>query len=510
MTHQFINQELPENAHERRLLQALADTGNFSFGVSAIEFWVLNNKKTRLVRPEGAYWRDPAYEFPQYIDEESCKDALRQLEDTTYEHYLEPRSLQLGIGLAGQLWAEKTTTVRASEQSISDFGSFHGVGNRRRSSFSSFTKDSLLRLSFGGAGNNNNSSPRTDEALIWRGLQFIACDPDHIPDERLKAFLKAGLGKVAGCSFESPYSKGIALFYAKSDVKKEALEDQRNDEFLRRSVPMIGSMLALSDSMVDSWENKQEDIALTQKLKNSADFVTEILQSDEESQTDEECEIKVDPSLVKLTKNNKPQRTVNRLWHRIVMMINKTFDLDSSAKAPPPMPNSECIWTFVGSFLTLIAVTFTSQSLNFWTDKQYAIPLGPMGALTTLLFGLSSAPASQPKSALYGPIIAGSTGLVLSYIPPYLFNLRLALSASVSITMMAKLGVVHPPAGALAVMLVIDDEFHWGSLLQYVIGVIVAISLATVVNNLNEKRTYPQYWNMLHSSITKHPSLRRK
>lgn len=499
-----LNLDEPEIVNDNRLSQAIADAGNFSFGVSAIEIWIINEKKTRLLRPQGGWWRDPSYQPPDNIEQESCVEALMRLENPTYEEYLEPQSLQPGVGIAGQLWAEKTTKARAREQSISDFGSFHGTGSRRRGSISSTSsfRNVLMRFSLTGFSRINISTA-VDETLIWRGLQFMASDPDQIPDNRLNTFLEAGLGLVAGCPFDLPFLKGIVLYYAKADVKRDLLEEGRNDEFLRRSVPLMGSVLALSESRVKSWENKQEEIALLQRKR---------IESATLPQSDEENDVKPEAALSELIRDQlgeslpskaSPSNYFTVMMEKLMMMKNKTFDSNRSIEGPPPMPTIECIWTFVGSFLTLIAVSYTSQSLNFWTDKEYAIPLGPIGALATLLFGLTSAPASQPKSALYGSIIAGASGLILSYIPPFLFNFRLALSASISITLMAKLGVVHPPAGALAVMLVLDDEFHWGSLLQYIIGVVIAIGIATIVNNLNEKRTYPQYWNMVHSPFRK-------
>ena len=501
-----LNLDAPETVNESRLSQAIADTGNFSFGVSAIEIWILNEKKTRLFRPQGAWWRDPDYQPPDNIDQESCREALMRLEDPTHEGYLEPQPLQPGVGIAGRLLAEKTTKARAPGHTISAFGSFRGLGSRRRGSEGSMPSISLnqnVEKRFSLTGLDKVNMSLVDETLIWRGLHFMACDPDQIPDNRLDTFLEAGFGLVAGCPFDLKFIKGIVLYYAKAGVEKSLLEEGRNDDFLQRSVRLMVSVLALSESRVNSWENKQEEIALLQRKQGQLTVLP---------QSDELIQVKPEAALSDLTRNqlgesftlkSSPSSYFGVMLEKIIMMKNKIFDDNQSAQGPPPMPTTECMWTFVGSFLTLFAVSYTSQSLDFWTEKKYAIPLGPIGALTTLLFGLTSAPASQPKNALYGPIIAGTSGLVLSYIPPYLFNLRLALSASISITMMAKLGVLHPPAGALAVMLVLDDEFHWGSLLQYVIGVVIAIGIATVVNNLNEKRTYPQYWNMLHSSFRK-------
>ena len=174
------------------------------------------------------------------------------------------------------------------------------------------------------------------------------------------------------------------------------------------------------------------------------------------------------------------------------MLKDKTFDSHGFVEPPPSMPGAECIWTFIGSFLSLLSVSYTFEYITIGS-----LPLGPLGAFVGLLYGLTSAPAGQPRNAIYGSIIAGTISLGMKYIPMDLVNLRISLAASLSIALMARLGVTHPPGGALAVLLSIDDSYDWISLLLYLIGSLMAIVIAIVVNNLNEKRAYPQYWRLV-------------
>lgn len=69
------------------------------------------------------------------------------------------------------------------------------------------------------------------------------------------------------------------------------------------------------------------------------------------------------------------------------------------------------------------------------------------GALTTLQYNLTAAPASQPRHAFFAQIFASTTSLCLGYIPTIPTWFR-----SAHIYCMAKLGIIHPPAGAAAIV----------------------------------------------------------
>ena len=67
-------------------------------------------------------------------------------------------------------------------------------------------------------------------------------------------------------------------------------------------------------------------------------------------------------------------------------------------KPPPPMPTRQVIWTFLGAFITLMIL----GGLNVILSKEtgHGILLPPFGALLTLQYGLTPAPASQPRNAI--------------------------------------------------------------------------------------------------------------
>lgn len=59
---------------------------------------------------------------------------------------------------------------------------------------------------------------------------------------------------------------------------------------------------------------------------------------------------------------------------------------------------------------------------------------------------------------------------------------------------MARLGVLHPPAGASAALFSSQDRFDGIFFALMVFGNLIAILTAILINNLNDKKQYPIYY----------------
>jgi CBS-domain-containing membrane protein len=167
--------------------------------------------------------------------------------------------------------------------------------------------------------------------------------------------------------------------------------------------------------------------------------------------------------------------------------------------APPGFSKEETALTFVGTFLTISALTWLNTHLVSHHNRNHAaILLGPFGALVTLLYGLTAAPASQPRNAILGQLISVGIVLLLQYIPHWenvSLEWRAALSTALAVSAMVYLGITHPPAGASAFLFALNPQswkaLHLGVLLM---ANIVAIGIAIVVNNISDRRQYPTFY----------------
>jgi CBS-domain-containing membrane protein len=120
------------------------------------------------------------------------------------------------------------------------------------------------------------------------------------------------------------------------------------------------------------------------------------------------------------------------------------------------MSLDETLWTFVGvciGFFTVSLIDILFQS----TLDQFLI-LGPFGALLPLQYGVSGAPASQPRNVALDQVVFGALVLIFTYIPvmpPMWIRQIVAPDVCTSIGIMMKLGIMLPPAGAQYVNLCI-------------------------------------------------------
>ena len=113
----------------------------------------------------------------------------------------------------------------------------------------------------------------------------------------------------------------------------------------------------------------------------------------------------------------------------------------------------------------------------------------------TLQYGLTAAPAAQPRSAILGQVVAGAVALPLTYIPEYILAvwLRRVIAPAIAIGVMVKLGVTHPPAGAHAIVYA-SGNYNFAFYALVVLGAVVSTIPATLVNNMSRKRQYPTFW----------------
>jgi len=164
---------------------------------------------------------------------------------------------------------------------------------------------------------------------------------------------------------------------------------------------------------------------------------------------------------------------------------------------PPSLSFRQSLWTAFGAFVGLLVLSSLNEYYKLLSDEEFFLLIGPFGALMTLQYGLTGAPASQPRNAVMGQAVAGAISLAFTHIPESTLPtwLRTAVGPAIGIAAMVKVGVVHPPAGAHAVLYASGKySFVYYSLV--VLSTAISVIPATLVNNMSQKRQYPTYWGV--------------
>lgn len=140
-----------------------------------------------------------------------------------------------------------------------------------------------------------------------------------------------------------------------------------------------------------------------------------------------------------------------------------------------------------GGFLTIVTlIYFTNLTSTEWL-------MAPFGASCVLVFGVWNAPLSQPRNVIGGHFVSTFIGLLMYQLfgnEPW----AIALAVGLAIAMMMLTKTTHPPAGAdpLVVML---GAYSWNYLFSPVlIGSIIIVIFALLINNLRSNRNYPTFW----------------
>jgi len=170
----------------------------------------------------------------------------------------------------------------------------------------------------------------------------------------------------------------------------------------------------------------------------------------------------------------------------------------------PLPPWSHTAWSFLGSF-TAISVIGLLQTYVFGPRLHMMVPA--FGAMATLLFSAIKAPVSQPYNTLVGNTIGGIVTVCVTLVLQLLgVNdwtwLGGALSVSFTIVVQELVNAVHPPGAATALIVSIMVPWHKDHVLlalfplvPALLGALVMVITALLVNNLAESRNYPLWWS---------------
>ncbi|KHN98944.1 HPP family protein [Metarhizium album ARSEF 1941] len=137
-----------------------------------------------------------------------------------------------------------------------------------------------------------------------------------------------------------------------------------------------------------------------------------------------------------------------------------------------------------------------------WHETKQTLTSPPrQGAAAVLEFYAIESPLAQPRNAILGQLVSTFVGIAIGK----LFQLSDsfkdiqwlggALACACATALMALTKTVHPPAGATALLAVVDDtlvHLGWFMLPVVLLGCALMLGVALLVNNL--ERRFPMYW----------------
>ncbi|XKM14197.1 HPP family protein [Orbaceae bacterium ac157xtp] len=120
--------------------------------------------------------------------------------------------------------------------------------------------------------------------------------------------------------------------------------------------------------------------------------------------------------------------------------------------------------------------------------------MAPFGATCVLLFAVPKAPLAQPRSVIGGHLISALVGLlVINLLGDGI--LFIALAVGISIALMQLFRVVHAPAGANPILIIMSGMHdYWFLVTPVLSGAVLLVLVALIVNNIGAGTSWPNYW----------------
>ncbi|OYU18777.1 MAG: hypothetical protein CFE34_08790 [Rhodobacteraceae bacterium PARR1] len=116
--------------------------------------------------------------------------------------------------------------------------------------------------------------------------------------------------------------------------------------------------------------------------------------------------------------------------------------------------------------------------------------IAPFGASAVLLYAVPNSPLAQPWSVFWGNVLSALAGLaVVHLMPPGVWVAPVAVAAAIALMLVTR--ALHPPGGAVALLVALSPPLGWGFALVPVASGTAALIVAAVVWNRAVGRVYP-------------------
>ena len=461
----------------------LSDLVHESVGLLAAEVWICDPSGASLTRPEGGFYIDP-------VCQPSDAAALAALEALAAQ----PKAAApVSFGLVGVLWERASRAPRDEIDCISLFDLWKfddSLLHDRRTERSALCFDHCAAIRFkaggmlaGGGGGVTTSHPACMLVVYGRKVECIR-HPSNL------AFFWAAAGAIVGLAATSAARARLHAAKGARATAWRKLRSAASSGDLARGLRRIAAARAAISS---TKKRRFSDPLVIAQMAASTAVAARGAR----------------PSRAYPTDSSKRPLLLSRLGCWLLAYVVKWRGVRGAQPKPVHWCEREqweaCAWAWCGSVVTLLVLATLSEYVVDLSEGDYFLLLGSAGALMAILFGAPHSAFAQPRAVIGSNMVAASIAVTCHYLssPLHLGLLpkraTIALAPATAIAVNHRLGLLHPPAGAAALIFVSGGDeitlMGWYYLLiPLLVANVVSLFFAALINNLSAKRQFPLYW----------------
>lgn len=145
------------------------------------------------------------------------------------------------------------------------------------------------------------------------------------------------------------------------------------------------------------------------------------------------------------------------------------------------------VLSFLGAFLGIGMLAYLTA------ESAHPLIAAPLGATAVLVFGVPDSPLAQPRNVIGGNLIAALICVILVYFfgsAPWV--MALAVAATIKLTQLTR--TVHPPAGAVALLGVLNHVSWQYIFTPILLGSVIIVGCTVLYSSAAPGRAYPKHW----------------
>ena len=145
---------------------------------------------------------------------------------------------------------------------------------------------------------------------------------------------------------------------------------------------------------------------------------------------------------------------------------------------------------------SVLAGLFSAATVGVLTLLTYKTVFGvflitSFGSSMVLIYGYPESSFSQPKNIFFGHLLTSVIGIIFLYILPLPIYLLIPLAVGFGVALMILLNVVHPPAGANPIIVIMGSVSLDYLINPIIIGSLIILVFGIILNRLILKKKYP-------------------